>query len=359
MTTTSPEELLEKLRVEGYRPEARGGQLLLNAPDGVVPEIIAKQVLRVRSKLLRLLGDDVPIPLDELLEDLAQELEQGRQREGYIRTGFDRLDQVMNGIAPSSVVIVAARPGLGKTAFASQVGAFVAKTYGPVMYCSYEMRAKAMARRVTSQVMGVGRREHTAALYRQAKGRIPLYFYDHDKSFSSLVKRIRLFRIMHQNAQLVIIDQLGLMEPPGRPENRVAEVRNISRSLKALALQENIPIMALHQLGRQVDSRTDRRPTRSDLRDSGAVEEDADQILMLYRESYYDKSAGNRVEIGLVKNRDEEDGVWIHFDWQSHLVRYTELVDQPGLRSAPQIPTGRQTANRNVQQQFEMEDYSL
>lgn len=325
------EALLAELRAAGYRPQADAGRLILNAPNGQVPDEIARRVMKVHSKLLRLLGDpDEAIPVDELLEDLALEMQSGKNLEGWIVTGFRQLDRALGGIMPGSMVVLAARPGVGKTAFALQVATHVADAQegwgrGSVLYCTYEMPAMALARRLATQVTRTKRKEHRPDTYRRAKGK-SLFFHDHDKSFGALVRRIRRFRLQHENARLVVIDQLGLMDPATAQRDRVAEVRTISRGLKALAMAENLPLLVLHQLGRQVDNRPDKRPTRSDLRDSGAVEEDADQVIVLHRESYNDpkKRDSKLVEVGILKNREEEDGQWIPFDWERTLIRYEE-----------------------------------
>lgn len=344
MTAHPAEVLLAELRAAGYRPEAEGGKLQLHAPNGTVPDELARRVVKVKSKLLRLLGDpDEAIPADELLEELALEMESGKQLEGWTLTGFPRLDKALGGITPGSMVVLAARPGVGKTTLAEQIAAHVATVpgwgRGSVLYCSYEMSGLAMARRLATLQTHVPRVDHRPATYRQAKG-LALYFHDHDKSFGALTRRIQRFRLQHEDAKLVVIDQLGLLDAPGPARDRVAEVRTISRGLKSMAMSEQLPILVLHQLGRQVDNRPDKRPTRSDLRDSGAVEEDADQVVAMHRDSYHDrnKREDTLVELGVLKNREGEDGAWLKYDWDRPANRYTERPEAKPKKKAPPPP---------------------
>lgn len=241
--------------------------------------------------------------------------EYARQNRGGIpgvTTGFKKLDEKLGGMQKSDLLIVAGRPGMGKTAFATNIAVNAARRKladptegGTVAFFSLEMSAEQLATRIISEVSEI-------PLWEIRKGRVeardfgrlieavtllenlPLYIDDSPGlSISQVTARCRrMARDKKIGLDLVVIDYLQLLEGSGmkRNENRVQEVTEITKGLKNIAKELNIPVMALAQLSRSVDSRDDKRPVLSDLRESGSIEQDADAVMFVFREEYYHKS---------------------------------------------------------------------
>lgn len=241
-----------------------------------------------------------------------------------VPTGFTELDRMTAGFQPSDLIILAGRPSMGKTALAlniAQHAALVDKT--GVAVFSLEMSKEQLAMRllsavgrVDSQMVRTGRlkNEDWAPLSR-AVGMLseaPI-FIDDTPALSIAEMRSKVRRLAsHNDIGMILVDYLQLMR--GRTtENRTQEISEISRSLKALAKEHNVPVMALSQLNRGLESRTDKRPMMSDLRESGAIEQDADVICFIYRDEVYDKSEDNPdkgiAEIIIGKQRNGPTGV--------------------------------------------------
>ncbi len=216
-------------------------------------------------------------------------------------TGFVDFDRLTAGLQPSDLVILAARPAMGKTSFALNIAEYAAlKTRQPVVVFSMEMSASQLAFRLISangridqQNLKTGMLEDedwsrvTSAITLLSEARI---FIDDTAALSPGELRSRARRIAREHGLgLVIVDYLQLMQVPGSKENRATEISEISRSLKALAKELNVPVIALSQLNRSLESRTDKRPVMADLRESGAIEQDADMIVFIYRDEYYNK----------------------------------------------------------------------
>jgi replicative DNA helicase len=245
-----------------------------------------------------------------------------------VPTGFADLDEYTAGFQPGDLVIVAARPSMGKTAFTlnvAQHAAISAKT--PVAFFSLEMSKEALVQRilcaegrVDASRLRRGRlldeeyaRLATAAGYLNTA---PIYI-DDSAGMSVLEMRAKARRLKADRPDLgmVIVDYMQLMQGDSRSENRQQEVSEISRGLKALAKELDLPVIALSQLSRQVESRPDKRPMMSDLRESGAIEQDADLIMFLYRPEYYygptDKDGNNlegMAEVIIGKQRNGPTG---------------------------------------------------
>ncbi len=242
-------------------------------------------------------------PVNELLATAVtriQELyDQGDEITG-LPSGFAELDKMTSGLQPTDLVIIAARPSMGKTTFAVNIAENIAVTKGlPVAIFSMEMSGEQLATRMISslgrinqQRLRTGKLETsdwprvTSALSLLSETKI---FIDDTPSLSPTDLRARARRIKRDHGlSLIVIDYLQLMQVPGS-ENRVNEISEISRSLKALAKELQVPVVALSQLSRALESRTDRRPIMSDLRESGAIEQDADMVTFIYRDDYYNK----------------------------------------------------------------------
>ena len=255
-----------------------------------------------------------------------------------LSTGLRDLDFKINGLNKSDLLMIAARPAMGKTSFALNIGLNVAKKYrSTVAFFSLEMSREQLAMRllsgesfVDSQKMATGKLSEeewekifmAASALSQTDIRV-----DDNPSITVAEMNAKLRRV--DNLGLVIIDYLQLMNSSGYgkgSENRVQAVGEISRSLKIMAKELNVPVICLSQLSRAVESRTDKRPIMSDLRESGAIEQDADAILFLYRDDYYNPNSEekNVAECIVSKNRHGETGT-VKLQW---LPQYTTFADR-------------------------------
>ncbi|MDR3158718.1 MAG: replicative DNA helicase [Zoogloeaceae bacterium] len=219
-----------------------------------------------------------------------------------IATGFADLDEKMSGLQPGDLIVVAGRPSMGKTAFALNIAEHVAVREGlPVGVFSMEMggsqlamRMLASSARVDSQHLRTGRL-HDEEWEKIADAMKPLHnaplYIDETGGLNPHELRSRARRLHSRNGSLglIVIDYIQLMSSVRQNENRATEVSEISRAIKSLAKELHVPVIALSQLSRKVEERTDKRPLMSDLRESGAIEQDADVIIMLYRDEYYNK----------------------------------------------------------------------
>lgn len=244
-----------------------------------------------------------------------------------VPTGFGSLDQITSGLQPGDLIILAARPSMGKTSLALNVAVNAAAMDRSVGVFSLEMSAEQLTLRLLSTESGISHQSirnatissdewitltHVAAKLAQYK-----LFIDDTAGLSIMDLRARARKLAaEQNCQMLIIDYLQLLHSTRRHENRHQEVSEISRSLKALAKELNLPIIALSQLSRAVDSRMDKRPMLSDLRESGAIEQDADVIAFLYRDVVYNQETENpnMAELIIGKQRNGPTGtVFMHF----------------------------------------------
>jgi replicative DNA helicase len=240
------------------------------------------------------------------LIDRVQELhDNGAEEVTGVRTGFYDLDRMTAGLQKGDLIVLAARPSMGKTAFALNIAEHVAVQEGlPVLVFSMEMGASQLALRlvgslgrINQQNLRTGRLDSgewerlTGAVERL--GQVQLYI-DETAALTSSELRARARRMARQfgTLGLIVIDYLQLMSgSSGSDENRATELGEISRGLKALAKELQCPVIALSQLNRSVESRNDKRPMMSDLRESGAIEQDADIIMFIYRDDYYNKDS--------------------------------------------------------------------
>ncbi len=263
-----------------------------------------------------------------------------------VPSGFVDLDKMTSGLQPGDLIIVAGRPAMGKTSFALNIGEHVAIDKGmPVAVFSMEMGASQLALRMLSSVgrldqqrLRTGRLfdedwpKLTAAIQKMHEA--PLYI-DETPALTSMDLRSRARRLARTCGRLglIIVDYLQLMSgnTGGSTENRATEISEISRGLKALAKEIGVPVIALSQLNRTVEQRTDKRPVMSDLRESGAIEQDADLILFIYRDVVYnpDTNDKNVAEIIIGKQRNGPIGrVNLRFDGQ--FTRFENLAHGGG-----------------------------
>ena len=238
-----------------------------------------------------------------ILTEAIQNLEKMQSKKGSVvgvPSGIIDLDNVTAGFRKSDLIVIAGRPSMGKTALALSVARNAAlESKVPTAIFSLEMSSDQLAQRLLSSEARIdGQKARTGRLQaarwkdiNTASGKLadaPL-FIDDTPALSILDLRSRARRLKREeNIELLIVDYLQLMQGPRRSENRQQEISNITQSLKALAKELDIPVIALSQLSRAVESRTDKRPVLSDLRESGAIEQDADLVIFLYRPFVYD-----------------------------------------------------------------------
>ncbi len=240
-----------------------------------------------------------------------------------VPTGFVDVDRMTSGLQPGDLIIVCGRPSMGKTAFALNIGEHVAIDQGlPVAVFSMEMGASQLAIRMLSSVGRINQqRLRTGRLENEDWPKLsdtikkmqdaPLYI-DETPALNSLELRARARRLARTCGKLglIVIDYLQLMSAAGSGENRATEISEISRSLKALAKELQVPVVALSQLNRTVEQRTDKRPVMSDLRESGGIEQDADLIVFIYRDEVYNPESPDMgtAEIIIAKQRNGPTG---------------------------------------------------
>jgi replicative DNA helicase len=235
-----------------------------------------------------------------------------------VSTGFTDLDRMTSGMHPAELIIVAGRPSMGKTSFAMNIVESVAiRARQPVAVFSMEMPAEQLALRMISSLGRVdAHRVRTGQLHDDDWPRVTSavtllgeadIFIDDTPSLSPMDLRARARRLKRQHGLgLIVVDYLQLMQVPGAKENRVLEISEISRSLKALAKELSVPVIALSQLNRSLETRPNKRPVMSDLRESGAIEQDADVILFIYRDEVYNEDSADKgkAEIIIAKQRN-------------------------------------------------------
>ncbi|KHD86976.1 MAG: DNA helicase [Bdellovibrio sp. ArHS] len=279
-----------------------------------------------------------------------------------LATGFKRLDEMTAGLHPGEMTIIAARPSMGKTAFSLNIAQHVAlKLKKTVAYFSLEMGKESMMMRMLAAEAKVGlgslrngrvsdsewpRLIHAASLLSEAS-----IFIDDTPGVSPFEIRSKARRLKAEHGlDLIMIDYLQLMSMKQKMSSREQEVAEISKSLKAIAKELQIPVIALAQLNRGVEGRTEKKPMLSDLRESGSIEQDADVIMMLYRDDYYDKENPDKqghAEVIVGKQRNGATGpVKMRFDAQYNRFRDAEpeernINSMPPPQAPPPMPGGR------------------
>jgi len=286
------------------------------------------------------------VPIKQVVLNALERIEKAAKSKGVVTgipTGFIDLDYKLSGMQPSDLILVAARPSMGKTAFVLNIAQHVAfKKERGVAVFSLEMskeqlvnRLFALESQVDSQALRTGNLKDSdwEKLIEGAWiiGRSNLIIDDTPGiSVSELRSKCRKYKLEH-DTQLIIIDYLQLMSGSagGRSESRQQEISEISRSLKALARELNVPVIALSQLSRAVEARPDKRPMLSDLRESGAIEQDADVVMFIYRDEYYNKDSEKKkqAEIIIAKQRNGPIGT-VDLAWLADYTKFANLSRQ-------------------------------
>jgi replicative DNA helicase len=249
------------------------------------------------------------VPLRDLVHSSFSTIEKLQQHKGLVTgvaTGFADIDEMTSGLQPSDMVIIAARPSMGKTSFALNIALHVGTTTDKTVgVFSLEMsKEQLFMRMLTSEARIDAHRFRSGYLgekdyskLSQAMGKLAeaRVYIDDTASIGVLEMRAKCRRLMAEaGLHLVIVDYIQLMQGRGRFESRQQELSSISRSMKGLAKELNVPVICLSQLSRAPEARSDHRPQLSDLRESGALEQDADVVMFIYREDVYEKSEENQ-----------------------------------------------------------------
>ena len=283
-------------------------------------------------------------PISDILDSYMDTLDEISRNGGAIvgtPSGFADLDKVLNGFQKSDLVIIAARPAMGKTAFALNIAQQAAqKAKASVLIFSLEMSKEQLMQRMVSM-------ESRVDSSKLAKGDLNPKDWDDLNMACDKLSQAKIFiddnagntimeiknkcrrKKVEEGLDLVIIDYLQLMQTHGRSENRQQEISALSRSLKLMARELDVPVLVLSQLSRAVESRNDHKPMLSDLRESGSIEQDADIVLFLYRDDYYTKENSAKpgvCDVIIAKNRRGETRT-VELTW---LAKYTKFADKAG-----------------------------
>ena len=284
------------------------------------------------------------VPMSDLVKDNYPKIEQLFEHKRLITgvpTGFVDLDSMTRGLQGSDLIIIAARPSMGKTSLVLNMSQYVAlqpdRTVG---FFSLEMSKESLfLRLLTSEAQIDSHRLMSGAIGQKDYGRIShaletlsvmRLFIDDSANVSVLEMRAKARRLMSEHGlSLIVVDYIQLMGSRGRHENRTLELASISRSLKGLAKELNVPIVVLSQLSRAPESRSDHRPQLSDLRESGALEQDADVVVMIYREDAYNRDPNHpdagTAELIVAKQRNGPTGV-VHLAFLREQTRFANLA---------------------------------
>jgi len=318
----------------GYRPDGRRVPELLDSAEQKVFEI-AQQKARDSAGF---------VPIKNLLTKAVNRIELLYERDDPITgvsTGFNDLDDMTSGLQPADLVVIAGRPSMGKTSFAMNIAENVAiKSKLPVAVFSMEMPGEALTLRMISSLgridqhrVRTGRLEDpewarlTSAVSLLAEAPI---FIDDMAALTPTEVRARARRLVREAGSLglIVIDYLQLMQAPSEGETRATEISIISRSLKALAKELNVPVIALSQLNRNLEQRPNKRPVMSDLRESGSIEQDADIVIFIYRDEVYNEDSPDKgiAEIIIGKQRNGPIGT-VRLTFLGQYTKFENFID--------------------------------
>ena len=304
-----------------------------------VEEIMEDTEKKIFQVLQRKTNDEF-VPIKDVVLNALDKIEAASRMKGSVTgmpTGFIDLDYKTSGFQPSDLILIAARPSMGKTAFVLNIAEYMAfRSNETVAIFSLEMskeqlvnRLFALESRVDSQILRTGNLSDNdwSSLIEAAGviGRSNLIIDDTPGiSVSELRSKCRKYKLEH-NLGIIMIDYLQLMQGSRKSESRQQEISDISRSLKEIARELQVPVVALSQLSRAVEQRPDHRPMLSDLRESGAIEQDADVVMFLYRDDYYNHDTEKKdvAEVIIAKQRNGPIGT-VELAW---LPRYTQFAN--------------------------------
>jgi replicative DNA helicase len=329
----------DEIATSAFNPQGRAVSTILDEAESRIFKI-GEEGSRTRHGFQSI--DKLVVQLIDRVTELA---ENGAEDVTGVRTGFYELDRKTAGLQPGDLIVLAARPSMGKTAFALNIAEHVAVHEGlPVVVFSMEMGASQLALRLVGSLGRIDQQHlRTGALRDDEWTRLTeavdklgkaSIFIDETAALNSAELRARARRQARQCGKLglIVVDYLQLMSgSSGSDENRATELGEISRGLKALAKELQCPVIALSQLNRSVETRNDKRPLMSDLRESGAIEQDADVIMFIYRDDYYHKDSKEPgvAEIIIGKQRNGPTGD-IKLTFLKPLTRFENLAPGHG-----------------------------
>lgn len=324
----------DQITTASFTPEGQSADDLLGAAE--------KEIFAIAERGRK--GGEGPVGLNALLTKAVNQIEELVQNDGSFSgtpTGLIEFDRMTNGLQPADLLILAGRPSMGKTSLAMNIVENVAiKEKVPAAVFSLEMPAEQLVIRMISSWGRVDQtRLRSGQLTEDDWPKITSaigimnenarLFIDDTPSLSPSEMRARARRLKREHdIGLVVVDYLQLMQVPGTSENRTNEISEISRQLKAMAKELNVPVIALSQLNRQVEQRDNKRPRMSDLRESGGIEQDADVIMFVYRDEVYNEDSDDKgvAEIVIGKQRNGPLGT-ARTAFLSHLTRFENLQD--------------------------------
>lgn len=344
VTSAEMEYFLEKLKEMFYLREVlkKAGQaieLVYNRKDKTTEEIIAEcqqSFFDIKNGKTETTHKFEDVIIENIYKEIDERMKTKKKLLG-ISTGYKFLDYLTSGLQDSSLIIVAARPSMGKTTFALNLGInAAAKGVGVVMF-SLEMSKEELSYKVIANISSINShkirsgnitetelRKMNMAVSKIAK--YPLFFNEQVPLTADMFRtELRNLKYQHPEINLAIVDYIQLMES-NNGRNRTEEISEITRGLKLAAKELKMPVIALSQLSRKVEERTDKRPVLSDLRDSGAIEQDADMVMFLYRDDYYnrDSETPDVTELIISKNRNGSIGV-VEFLFKKELSQFYEI----------------------------------
>jgi len=322
-----------KIADSGYRPEGRKVNQLLDEAETQVFQI-AEQQAKGKSGF-----ESINTLLTKTVNKIEELFSSDEALTG-VSTGFNDFDARTSGLQKSDLIIVAGRPSMGKTTFAMNIAENVAIGSGmPVAIFSMEMPGEALTMRMISSLGRINQQDvrsgklqdddwprvtSAVSILSQAK-----MFIDDTPALTPTEVRARCRRLMKEHGQLglVVLDYLQLMQAPEAGENRTNEISFISRGLKALAKELEVPVIALSQLNRSLEQRPNKRPVMSDLRESGAIEQDADLIAFIYRDEVYNEDSPDKgkAEIIIGKQRNGPIGT-VNLTFQGQFTRFDNFA---------------------------------
>ena len=330
-------KVLQELIKTSDDPKGKTSDEILNEAEAKIFELSEN---RTKNDSLKKIEEYVGPTLDRL-----EELSKKQGELIGLSSGFKAVDGVTQGLQKEDLIVIAGRPSMGKTSLAMNIAENVAKEEdGCVLVFSLEMSSESLTSRMLASMAGISQQSFRSAnltdrqwekTIQKAKKLESMNIHIDDKpNISPMEIRAKARRLAKQyrkdgGVKLVVVDYIQLMQMPGRTENRVNELSDISRSLKYLAKEVNAPVIVLSQLNRAVEQRPNKRPQMADLRDSGAIEQDADLIFMLYRDYLYTKDEDwkNVVELRLVKHRNGPTKD-ILLSFRDELTRFGDLAPE-------------------------------
>jgi replicative DNA helicase len=326
-----------------FNPQGQSSEQILEFAEQTVFEI-AEQETRGRKSYQNISA------YTDLVMEMMQERAESTNPITGIRTGYHDLDKITAGFQRSDLIVIAGRPAMGKSALAVNIAETAAiKDKRSVAIFSMEMAAEQLTTRMMSSLANINQQKvktgeldgddwvrftSTVGILKETK-----MFIDDTPALTPAELRARCRRISREHGlDLVVVDYLQMMQVAGTAENRATEISEISRSLKSMAKELNIPVIALSQLNRSVESRQDKRPVMSDLRESGAIEQDADVIIFIYRDEVYDKESPDKgiAEIIISKQRNGPIG-FLKLTWRGQYTRFDNFVEDPLRDVSPSV----------------------